>query len=375
MMFSKKKKYVLSSLVLLFLLFFSFINTAKADDWYEEKGYYTIYIKDTSELLFMIAHGISIGDEYLSGDNKLYEIVEVKDSGYIGYAEFKEDIKLPEISSIEEEGLALMLQQQERKIGLFHTHSDESYEPTDGKSSIDGKGGIYKVGDALKKGLEENNINVIHKQDLHLPHDAGAYRRSRPTKEDILKQNPSAIFDVHRDGIPADQYSFKLNGKDATKVRLVVGKKNQNIEKNKNLAFKLKAVSDEMYPGLLKDIFMGKGNYNQDLAPNTILLEIGTHKNSREAAQNTAKTFADVIKVAVFGGGEKIEGQKDEPAKTVKNTKPAATDNRGTGRGIFMVLGIAAVLTIGFLFISTGGKELRSKFGETFSSFIGRKRK
>ena len=99
MMFSKKKNMYYLPLFY-YSYYFSFINTAKADDWYEEKGYYTIYIKDTSELLFMIAHGISIGDEYLSGDNKLYEIVEVKDSGYIGYAEFKEDIKLPEISSI-----------------------------------------------------------------------------------------------------------------------------------------------------------------------------------------------------------------------------------------------------------------------------------
>ena len=375
MMLNKKLKYRLFPLVLIIYIFFSLINTVYADDWFEEEGYYTIYIKDSSELLFMIAHAVSVGDEYLSGDNKLYEITEIRDSGYIGYAEFKENIKLPEISSIEEEALALMVQPKERKVGIFHTHSDESYEPSDGEASINGKGGIYKVGDALTKGLEDNKIKVIHKQDLHLPHDAGAYRRSRPTKEEILKQNPSAVFDVHRDAVPADQYSFQLNGEDATKVRLVVGKKNQNIEKNKNLAFKLKAVSDELYPGLLKDIFMGKGNYNQDLAPNTILLEMGTHKNTREAAENTAKSFADVIKVAVFGGEEKVEGEKGKPDKVVKNTKPATTDKTGTGKGIFMVLGIAAVLGIGFLFISNGGKELRSKFGDTFSSFMGRKRK
>jgi stage II sporulation protein P len=372
-MMKNKSKIIIFSFIL--LIVFTSTSTVYADDWYEEEGYYTIYNKETSDLLFMIAHAVTTGDEYVSGDNKLYEIVEVKDNGYIGYAEYKEDVKLPEISIIEEQALALMLQPEDRKIGLFHTHSDESYEPSDGQYSINGKGGIYKVGEALKKGLEEKEINVIHKQDLHLPHDAGAYRRSRPTKEEILKQNPSAIFDVHRDAIPPEQYAYELDGEDATKVRLVLGQKNQNIEKNKNLAYKLKAVADEMYPGMIKDIFMGKGGYNQDLAPNTILLEMGAHKNTREAAEKTAASFADVIKVAVFGGEEKAPAEDGEPGKTVKNTKPAATDNTGSGRGILIVLGIAAILGIGFLFISTGGKELRSKFGGTFSSFLGRKKK
>lgn len=371
-----KNKFKIIIFPLILLIIFTLASTAYADDWYEEEGYYTIYNNETSDLLFMIAHAVAKGDEYVSGNNKLYEVVEVKENGYIGYAKFKEEVKLPEISTIEEQALALMLQQEDKKIGIFHTHSDESYEPSDGEYSINGKGGIYKVGDALKKGLEGKDINVIHKQDLHLPHDAGAYRRSRPTKEEILKENPSAIFDVHRDAIPAEQYDFELNGKDATKVRLVLGQKNQNIEKNKNLAYKLKAVADEMYPGMIKDIFMGKGSYNQDLAPNTILLEMGAHKNTREAAENTATSFADVIKVAVFGGEEKVAPAEDgEPGKTVKNTKPAATDNTGSGRGILIVLGIAAVLGIGFLFISTGGKELRSKFGGTFSSYLGRKKK
>ena len=65
----------------------------------------------------MIAHGISIGDEYLSGDNKLYEIVEVKDSGYIGYAEFKEDM-LPEIFD-RRRGFSTNATTTRKKIGLF----------------------------------------------------------------------------------------------------------------------------------------------------------------------------------------------------------------------------------------------------------------
>ena len=61
----------------------------QADDWYEEEGYYTVYDKETSKMLFMIAHSLSEGDEYLSADNKLYEVVEVKENGFTAYAEFR----------------------------------------------------------------------------------------------------------------------------------------------------------------------------------------------------------------------------------------------------------------------------------------------
>lgn len=367
----KNKKLIILSMIIMMLL--SLPDMVYADDWYDEEGYFKVYVQDSSDLLFMIARSVQKGDEYVSADNKLYEVTEVKDKGYIAYAKFKENVVLPDINTIEEQALTLLVPEKERKIGIYHTHSDESYEPSDGTYSINGKGGIYKVGDALTKGLEKDGINVDHKQDLHLPHDAGAYRRSRPTAQETLKAGPSAIFDVHRDAIPPEQYDFEVNGKKATKVRLVLGKRNQNIEKNKNLAYKLKAVADEMHPGMIKDIYMGKGNYNQDMAPNTILLEMGAHKNTREAAENTASAFADVINVAVFGGAKKVT-DKDGAGKVVKNDTPAATDNTGSGKGMFIVLGIAAVLGIGFLFISSSGNELRSKFGNSFSSFLGRKK-
>lgn len=361
--------------ILIILLMLS--NIVLADDWYEgEEGYFTIYDQGTNEVLFMTARSVSDGDEYISGDNKLYKIIKIEDNDYIAYAEYQEDITLPEISVVDQSALALMLQREDRRVGIFHTHSAESYVLSDGTDSIDGRGGIYKVGEAMERGLEANDVEVIRSEELHLPHDAGAYRRSRATKEEILMEGPSAVFDVHRDAIPPEQYAFELDGEEATKVRLVLGQRNQNIEKNRNLAYKLKAVADEMYPGMFKDIFIGKGNYNQDMAPNTILLEMGAHKNTREAAERTAEAFADVITVAVFGGQKEVateDSQGETTTKTVENTEPAETDDTGSGRGMFIVLGIAAVLGIGFLFVSSSGKELKARFGDRFSNFLGRK--
>ncbi|WP_213818450.1 stage II sporulation protein P [Garciella nitratireducens] len=371
-----RNKKIKAVIPVIFILSMIFTTIVYADDWYEkEDGYYTIYDQTSNKVLCLIAAKVSQGDEYVSDDNKLYEVIKVKDKNHIAYAKYKEEIKLPEISSTKQEALALMAKQQNRIIGIYHTHSDESYVPTDGTSSINGKGGIYKVGDALTASLKKDGVQVIHRQELHLPHDAGAYRRSRPTNKKILQQAPAAVFDVHRDAIPSEQYDFKVNGKPATKVRIVLGQKNQNIEKNKNLAYKLKAVADEMYPGMIKDIYIGKGNYNQDMAPNSALLEIGTHENKREAAENTANVLGNVLTVAVFGGQKQVAAEDGQPSKIVKNTEPAQTDNTGTSRGLLIVLGIAIVLGVGYLFISNSGKELRSKFGDKFSSFLGNRKK
>jgi stage II sporulation protein P len=64
---------------------------------------------------------------------------------------------------------------------MYSTHTDESYEPTDGTSSKAKGGGILDVGNALKKNLEGLGIQVLYDETNHMPHDAGAYRRSRQT--------------------------------------------------------------------------------------------------------------------------------------------------------------------------------------------------
>ena len=75
-----------------------------------------------------------------------------------------------------------------------------------------------------------------------------------------------------------------------------------------NLAFakNIKAYFDKVSPGLIKGIFMAKGNYNQDLGPRTILIEVGTYTNSRIAAQRGVGEFAEGVSrvVGIAGPGK-----------------------------------------------------------------------
>ena len=56
---------------------------------------------------------------------------------------------------------------------------------------------------------------------------------------------------------------------------MVVGSSSANFEENKNFAYSIKSYADSVYPGLIKDIYFGKGNYNQQLSPRAMLFEMG----------------------------------------------------------------------------------------------------
>ncbi|MDD3838953.1 MAG: stage II sporulation protein P [Clostridia bacterium] len=370
------KKTIAFVLLMITILFCIGPYDAHADDWFEDGyGYYTVY-KDDGKVLFMIASQVSVGDEYISGDNKSYEIYKVDDNQKEAYAKYIEDIKLPEIDLDE---ILPSAAQKKGTVVLYCTHSDESYVPTDGTESKEHKGGIFEVARSLKKGFENNGVDAILDETVHTPHDAGAYRRSRRTVANLLKNKPDAIFDVHRDAVPKEAYVKDIEGMPATKVRLVIGRRNQNSNANKQVALKIKSVSDKMYPGLVKDIYMGEGNYNQEIAPRALLLEMGTYSHKRERAEKSAEMFADVATAALFGGTTKRAETKEKPGVDREEDISAITkSSKGATSGIFWVILILVVGGGLFLFLSSGRKEFRSKISkmtkEEFANFLGRRK-
>ena len=96
--------------------------------------------------------------------------------------------------------------------------------PSDGTYSDEERGSIYEIAHALADALEEKGAETEVSDELHHPHDAGAYRRSRQTAVQLLKSGPDAIFDIHRDGIKdPDEYAVTIGSKEASKIRILVG--------------------------------------------------------------------------------------------------------------------------------------------------------
>ena len=338
-------KKILFSLLTAAVLVSSLILPAQAEDLSGETDGEAVYsLYDASgALITMRGAKIWEGDEYIAEDNRHYRVVSVDDGNhsavaeYLGQAETEQAAQLAfaPFSAQAEEG---------RLICMYSTHSDESYEPNDGDYSLEEDAGIYDVGHALKDELEKHGVTVVYSEETFLPHDAGAYRRSRATVEELLKDRPDALFDVHRDAIPAEQYETEIDGEETSKVRLFVGRNNPNADVNKAFAQKIKAAADEKYPGLIKDIFIGKGNYNQELYPQALLLEMGTHKIDKDLVITSTEYLADVINDVLYGGS----AQAATPAKTGEG------NGQNAAKGIIWVIVIAAIAAAVYALASTG---------------------
>ena len=252
-------------------------------------------------LLTEICTPAEVGDQYISADNRLYEVISV--GGETAVAEDRGEVMLPSIDWMEADAVVPVSAVQ-RRIAIYCTHSDECYEPSDGHYSTTDTGTIYQVAHALAESLADEGVEAVVSDALHHPHDAGAYRRSRQTAVGLIKSGiPDCLIDVHRDGIPDPaSYAVKIGGKDASKIRLLVGRGNQNAELNKEFALMIKAVADRVYPGLIKDIYLGKGAFNQDLLPHSILFECGTYTLEKERVLASMPMMADVLTRALYGG-------------------------------------------------------------------------
>ncbi len=312
------------------------------------------------------------GDEYISGDNRHYRITSVDEAGGTATAELIGDADMPDVSWLDMEKSLPVAAVGEKKIALYCTHSDESYIKGDGKESDEDRGGIYDIAASFGEKLEGLGASVELSKGTHHPHDAGAYRRSRQTALALLTSQPNAIFDIHRDGIPdPDEYAVTIGGTDMSKVRLLVGKSNQNKEANLSFAKQIKAVGDKVYPKLIKDIYMGKGSYNQDLAPRSVLLEFGTHTLSKERVMASTQPMSEVVYKALFGGVTGSAGTSDvSPRSSAESTEGASKSNKGSGAIVWLIVALVAGLGL-FAFLSTGGKGGMRKFGRSFSEMTG----
>lgn len=338
-----------------------------------EEDVYTIY-DSHGEVLTHYCGECDTGDEYISGDNQHYRVVTVDEANQTAVAEHLGAASMPDVSWLDMDA-SVPVSATQRRIALYCTHSDESYVTGDGTESDEERGGIYDIAAAFAKELEALGVTVDLSEQTHHPHDAGAYRRSRQTAVELLKSQPNAIFDIHRDGIPdPDEYASTIGGEPVSMVRLLVGKSNQNNEANLSFAKQIKAVADSMYPGLIKDIYMGKGTYNQDLAPRSVLLEFGTHTIDKDLVLAATEPLSNVVYKALFGGVTGSAGASDvssrSSARDETPAQPASEDNAGWSWAIWLVVALVAGLGV-FAFLSTGGRGAMRKWGRSFSEMTG----
>ena len=148
--------------------------------------------------------------------------------------------------------------------------------------------------------VEENDI-LSYMKENNLDHSQ-SYKASRVFLTNAIKNYPNAklYIDLHRDAASHDVTVTTINGKVCAKVLFVIGLEYETYEKNLSIVTDINNIILKKYPSLTRGIMKKEGYgvngvYNQDLANNVILIEIGGHENNIEEINNTLDLIAEVI--------------------------------------------------------------------------------
>lgn len=200
------------------------------------------------------------------------------------------------------------------QILIYHTHSHEAY--ADSREGVTADT-VVGMGNYLTQILEEQyGYNVIHDTTAYDKMSKGdanlAYNYTYDGISKILEENPTieVMIDIHRDG--ADKRSTILEGQETAQIMLFNGlSRNQkgpitkldNPYQQDNLAFSLQVQlkSLEKYPKLIYRNYLNSYRYNLHLRPKSMLIELGTYKNTVASARNAMEPFAEVLDEVLQG--------------------------------------------------------------------------
>ncbi len=239
----------------------------------------------------------------------------IKESSNLEIAGVK--IKNETSYEINEEILSNTLEINKKNIVIFHTHTCESYTPSEAYNyeqtgnfrTTDLNYSVARVGDELEKYLIERKFNVYHDKTYHdYPAYTGSYKRSLQTVENVLKNNNSdIIIDLHRDAIGSKSNydpSVKIGEDVVAKMMFVIGTNggglyHPNWENNLQFAIQIQEKANEMYPGLFKPIIVRNSRYNQHLGKAACIIEVGATGNTLEQCLNSMKYLSKIFDEAL----------------------------------------------------------------------------
>ena len=162
----------------------------------------------------------------------------------------------------------------------------------------------------LKEKLNENGLPAIV-EDTNLTEFltlnnwdySSSYKASRIFILDKQNTYPTLKYfiDIHRDSVGKSLTTININNRNYARILFVVGLEHNNYEANLNLATSINDIFNKKYPGLSRGIYKKEGPnvngiYNQDISPNSMLIEVGGVDNNIEEVLNTLNAISEVLK-------------------------------------------------------------------------------
>lgn len=199
-------------------------------------------------------------------------------------------------------------------VFIYFSHTRESFLPyfkkgTAPESAYHSKVNISLVGNRLGDSLRSNGIwNEVSQIDIvNMLNDRNltfgrSYQMSREVIVNEMRENRDVemAFDIHRDSLPREHSTIEIGGESLAKISFVIGSGHENYKENLDFTNGIHEVIERRYPGLsrgviIKDKSQGNGVYNQDLLPNSVIVEIGGVENNLEELYRSADILGNAI--------------------------------------------------------------------------------
>ncbi|SIQ82987.1 stage II sporulation protein P [Domibacillus enclensis] len=219
-----------------------------------------------------------------------------------------ENIKIPESTDHSHSPI------ERDRVYIYHSHSRESFLPyfkntNQPEDAFHPKLNITLAGKMLERALERRGVgaqsdstDIVSALEEKGMEYGSSYLISRERVRSAKKANKNfdILLDIHRDSLRKSATTIEKNGETYARLLFVVGTGHAAYEENLSFANDLHEKISAQNPGLskgilTKDSHQGNGVYNQDLAPRSVILEVGGVDNTAEEISRTIEVLADVL--------------------------------------------------------------------------------
>jgi len=193
-------------------------------------------------------------------------------------------------------------------IYIYNSHQLENYD----SSNLDIYGitpNVLMASYLLKEKLNNKGLSTIV-EDANMSEfltlngwdHSGSYKASRIFILDKKNKYPSLEYfiDIHRDSVNKSVSTVNISGKSYARILFVVGLEHDNYASNLKTMEEINDICNKYYPGLSRGIYKKEGAgvngiYNQDISPNSILIELGAVENNIDEVLNTTEAISNIL--------------------------------------------------------------------------------
>lgn len=204
------------------------------------------------------------------------------------------------------------------RILIYHTHTyeayeqqGEGYEETERWRTADSAFNMIRVGEELAQLLRSLGYSVVHDTTAFEPPDlSSAYSRSLVMLENRAQagEQYDLYVDLHRDAYVEGQAGSNVvvaGGVESARLMLLIGKgegytgmgydQKPDWQANLAIAQQITDALNQQAPGICKDVRLKSGRFNQHVAKNCVLIEVGNNRNTLQQALAAIPYLADAI--------------------------------------------------------------------------------